>query len=369
MPQGETFWNPYRWIKVSDQQPEHADPLYHHRMDGLSGRIECTLTTLTPLIVGDGHGNFVKHAKDGRPYIPATSLKGVIRSLAEIVGNAAVPFPKVSVDKAHRLEAARVEHDGKPKLDIVARTFGYLNRGNVFAGLIQFSDSELVGDANPNQWPQHEVAVGQPKPSHTPFYPDNKRRKAYHHVPNAERLTGPHAGITQTTRNRPAPPGTQFVFTVDFHNLRDGELNLLLYCLALEEEVRVTLSRESLGPNAREPKTITGPMRHKVGGCKPHGGGSAHVQITRLMLRSDPSDRYRGRDSARSFDNSELEKEIQRRLEQFVTRSDETMEHLRAMMIYTPDDPRRPVNYPTYQWFQEDKELPAGQKRPLKRTT
>jgi len=44
------------------------------------------------------------------------------------------------------------------------------------------------------------------------------------------------------------------------------------------------------------------------------------------------------------------------------------MQQLRAMMIYTPDDPRQPVTYPTYQWFQGDRQTPPQEKRPLKPT-
>ena len=34
MPQGETFWNPYRWVTVSDQPVEHDVPRYHHTSSG-----------------------------------------------------------------------------------------------------------------------------------------------------------------------------------------------------------------------------------------------------------------------------------------------------------------------------------------------
>ena len=45
-------------------------------------------------------------------------------------------------------------------------------------------------------------------------------------------------------------------------------------------------------------------------------------------------------------------------------RTDETMRHLRAMLIYSNTDPRRPVDYPDYAWFQQDK----GKGTPLKPT-
>lgn len=378
MPQNEPFWNPYRWVEISERPVEHDRPHYHHCFAGLAGRAECTLTALTPLIIGDGNRQeakgqkqsvqnveFVRHGRTGPPYIPATSLKGNIRALAELVGNAAVPFDKCDIDDAHKLaSAASNDH----ALDVVARTFGYLNSGRVFSGLIRFSDGELVSQAAFSKWPEYNVAVGQPKKEHRSFYPDKRRRKLYHHLPNAERLTPPHAGIRQTATVRPAPPGTQFRFTVDFRNLRDDELNLLLYCLVLEDDVTVTLGPEALGPDAREPASFRGPMRHKLGGCKPHGGGSVHIVIDKLLIRTDPADRYRGRDSAQEYVGDRLARELQRRTAAYVKRNDATMQQLRAMMIYSSDDPRRRIEYPTYHWFTEDKERPSEKKTRLKPT-
>ena len=115
------------------------------------------------------------------------------------------------------------------------------------AGLIHFSDAEIsTAVSPPNQWQQYQVAVGQPKPSHGAFYPARKdRRKFYHHHPGAQGLVPPHPGIRQTNSVRPAPSGTCFEFTVDFMNLRDDELNLLLYCLVLEEDVTVNSKSSS----------------------------------------------------------------------------------------------------------------------------
>ncbi|GIW92207.1 MAG: hypothetical protein KatS3mg110_0248 [Pirellulaceae bacterium] len=366
MPEGEKFWNPYRWVEVSREPVERDVPYYHHCFQGLSGRIDCTLQALTPLIINDGKGQFVTDRR-GKPFIPATSLKGVIRSLAELIGNACVPFPHVDVDPDHQLSEARQGQPGNQKFDIVARTFGYLESGNAFAGLIYFSDAELISDT-PLLNKGFAVAVGKPDPNHKSFYPDKKRRKFYHHIVDTEELTPPHAGITQTVTVRPISPGAQFAFQVNFVNLRDEELNLLLYCLVLEENVTVTLRREALHPEAKGPCTLSGPMRHKIGFCKPHGAGSVHIRVTKLTVRTDPSARYRGRDTACTFENEELHKEVTRRIATFVSRMDVTMQQLRAMMIYTRDDPRKPVNYPTYQWFQQDKRRPDSDKRKLKPT-
>ena len=363
MPEGERFWNPYRWVTVRDRDVEHDVPHYHHRLDGLAGRIWCELEALTPLFVGDGKGQFVSHivrnAAGGRrggpqPYLPATSLKGAIRSLAEIIGNAAVPFREASVDRQHRLAMARRDSS----LDVVARMFGYLDGSSAFAGLVRFSDAELAKPFAPVQWRAYDVAVGRPKPSHQSFYSRTNRRKLYHHRVKADRLTTPHPGITQTARVTPAPPGTRFRFTVDFENLREKELDLLVYCLVLEEESTVELSAAALGRASDQAGvTLSGPLRHKLGGAKPHGAGSVHLRITKLKIRTDPRARYRGSEPAETTEVREgdvLKQKLLRRTETFRTRTDQTMRELRAMMIYAADDPRNRIEYPTYDWFRND---------------
>ena len=358
MPEGQGFWNPYRWVAVSDQPVERRTPRHHHNLSGLAGRLWCDIEALTPLLIGDGEGRFVR--RGGIPYLPATSLKGAIRSLAEVVGNAAVPFPSANVDGRHRLEGAPTG----PQVDIAARMFGHLHGRDVFAGLVCFSDAPVTGESPPlNLWPRYEVAVGQPKPQHRAFYPGNDRRKFYHHRPTAQKLTPPHAGITQTDHVQPAPPGTRFRFTVDFENLGEEELDLLLYCLILEEQAVVNLSPAALGRSADESgETLRGPLRHKIGGAKPHGAGSVHIRIKELRLCADRVARYRGRESAAVLQGGSLASEVDRRTEPFRIRRDRTMQELRAMLIYHPDDQRTPIGYPTYGWFR------AGAQTPLKPT-
>ena len=356
MPEGERFWNPYRWVTVSDQAVEHDAPHYHHRLDGIAGRLWCEIEALTPLFVGDGTSQgdtkeFVHHKRDRQPYLPATALKGAIRSLAEIVGNAAVPFPKVKVDDRHRLAKAQ---DGS-RLDVVARTFGHLDSGKVFAGLVRFSDAELVGGATPHQWPRDTIVVGQPKPSHRSFYRNDNRRKLYHHRPGAHRLTPAPADIRQKVTVSPAPPGTRFRFSVGFVNLREEELNLLVYCLVLEEQSTVELRAAALGRDGDQSGvTLSGPLRHKLGGAKPHGAGSVHLRITKLELRSDPGARYRGNEHVTTQEGEQLEQEIRRRTAPFRTRTDRTVQELRAMLIYVANDPRKQIEYPTYGWFNKN---------------
>ena len=360
MPQGADFWNPYRWVTLSNQNVRHNEPHYHHTFSGLSGRIWCGLEALTPLLIGNGRNpiQFVRHKYNSQPYIPSTSLKGTIRSLVEVVGNGTVPF-STSVERRHQPANARQGRTEVSQLDPVTRTFGYLHQGdsNVFAGLIHFSDAEISTNiSSMSTWHQYEVAVGQPKKSHFAFYPDNRRRKFYHHHPGATQLVAPHPGITQTTTVRPAPPGTSFHFTVDFTNLRDSELNLLLYCLILEEQVSVELSPAALGRDTGY-EELNGPLRHKIGGAKPHGAGSVHIQITKMQLCADATARYRGGNATQIFESEDLESELNNRTASFCRRNDQTMRELRAMLIYATNDPRDPIHYPTFGWFNNNSQI------------
>lgn len=357
MPREEQFWNPYRWVDVPDKAVQHETPNYHHRMSGLSGRLDCQLEALTPLLIGDGNGRFVLHKRSQRPYIPATSLKGSIRSLAELIGNASIPFGTGTADPKHTLQKARTNQG---QLDITARTFGYLDGGNAFAGLIHFSDADMLGESPPRT--RYQVAVGQPKSTHDAFYPNKARRKFYHHRVGATGLTKPHSGITLTSTVDPVPPGTSFIFTVHFTNLREVELNLLLYCLTLEKQCEVSLSRKALGPDAQGSKTLTGPLRHKIGGTKPHGAGSVHIQIKKMQLREDAAARYRGEEHMSTWESEPLTGELEGRTASFRQRTDPTMQQLRAMLIYAQDDPRKRVEYPTWQWFNRGNNSQKGLK-------
>ena len=370
MPQGENFWNPYRWVTVSNQPIQHDAPNYHHTLSGVSGRIWCELKALTPLIIGDGHGEFVCHTGNRKPYIPSTSLKGVVRSLAEVVGNATVPFPGPQVDTPHQLDEARRDINNVDHFDIVSRTFGYLNGGDVVAGLIHFSDAEILTETSSSDpWPQYQVAVGQPNPSHQAFYPKKRnRRKFYHHHPGAQALVPPHPGV-RTNPVRPAPSGTCFKFTVDFTNLRGNELNLLLYCLVLENDVTVTLSPAALGMDQGESAvTFNGPLRHKIGGAKPHGAGSVRMCITQMELRTNAAARYRGGSTPAVLAGSALATELDNCTASFRSRTDQTMKELRAMLIYSTNDPRTPIHYPRYDWFEDEREKEFHEQTRLKPT-
>ncbi len=110
IPTGYRFLNPYNFVRPLSEADE-GDPLLgrcppppHDRYLGLTGRITCTLEAVTPLFVSDSHEIRVEVVKDqegrekehpiyrffrydGEPAIPATSLRGPIRSVFEAATN------------------------------------------------------------------------------------------------------------------------------------------------------------------------------------------------------------------------------------------------------------------------------------------
>ncbi|MCS6842588.1 MAG: TIGR03986 family CRISPR-associated RAMP protein, partial [Roseiflexus sp.] len=122
------FLNPYNFVRylpepvIPSNDPDaqllgRCAPPPHDRYVGLTGRITCTLEAVMPLFISDSHdilvttiprlnATDVQHKSyrffqyEGRDAIPATSLRGMIRSLFEAVTNA--PFSVFNGDE--RLE-------------------------------------------------------------------------------------------------------------------------------------------------------------------------------------------------------------------------------------------------------------------------
>lgn len=86
MPKDEIFWNPYRMIPVRECI-ERMTPLTDEKFKGKSGVVSCTLQNLTPLFIGKNRHNSQQFLnRNNSCVIPGSTLKGMLRSLAEIVG-------------------------------------------------------------------------------------------------------------------------------------------------------------------------------------------------------------------------------------------------------------------------------------------
>jgi CRISPR-associated protein (TIGR03986 family) len=103
-----TIRAPYNFVPLSDKVyfPDWAGHISHDIpfSDGLSGTIKLEITTKTPIFVRNGHKPKDKDEKndqfisfsniDNNFFIPATSLKGMIRNVVEIIS-----FSKMPVDE------------------------------------------------------------------------------------------------------------------------------------------------------------------------------------------------------------------------------------------------------------------------------
>jgi CRISPR-associated protein (TIGR03986 family) len=105
---GYVFLNPYNFIRYLDTPKVDQDtstdqqllwrcpPPPHDRYLGLSGQITCEVEAMTPLFVSDSHAiekgendhdSYRFFEYDGKPALPASSLRGMVRSVFEAVTN------------------------------------------------------------------------------------------------------------------------------------------------------------------------------------------------------------------------------------------------------------------------------------------
>lgn len=86
--------NPYNFVPGDKPVKKHPQSPTLSRFEGLSGQIECLLTTETPLMIAGERDESSEPKKldffkiNGKLAIPGTSLKGMVRSVLEAVTNA-----------------------------------------------------------------------------------------------------------------------------------------------------------------------------------------------------------------------------------------------------------------------------------------
>lgn len=96
------FHNPYNFVRyLEHRRPDNhvlgnCPPPPHDRYVGLTGRITCNVKAVTPLFISDshaiqenenGHKTYRFFQYEGQPALPASSLRGMIRSVFEAVTN------------------------------------------------------------------------------------------------------------------------------------------------------------------------------------------------------------------------------------------------------------------------------------------
>lgn len=365
MPQGvDKFWNPYRMIPIREGI-SRKPPFTDEKWQGESGTITCTIENLTLLFVGKNKNQPDRFFKKNDVFtIPGSSLKGMLRSLSEIVGGGCFATNHNGRGKEYSNlppEAYRACNNNGD-ICITCRMFGMMGRGRaagLHKGNVQISDALLIHAPSAKSGEiLCEVMMTNHGARHVSFYknPHTKNfdglcRKAYFHqtqrmnsvppIPEANKKNNPD----NIQRIFALVPGHQFEFHIQFSNLSNDELNLLVYTLALEDDVSVEIGEQNIA--------LQGPMHHKIGFAKPLGMGSCKVKITEIDYLANPVIRFStlsGPKSRQVFKGADLINEIKRTCDQYRTDQCLTMQSLRKMMVWDAGD-SRVFRYPGRDWF------------------
>ncbi|NJN68116.1 MAG: hypothetical protein HC884_16095 [Chloroflexaceae bacterium] len=163
--------NPYDFVRVEWKQPgRRAAALKADRFGGISGRLEGTITALTPILIRrkdkKSPDPFMVNG-EGTEIIPGSSLKGLFRSLVETVGGGAWWF---FGDKEANLPPAFRRPADPDHLDAACRMFGFLNGGQVLQGRVCFDDA--VCTVRRDREAFYTCILSTPKPRHRVWYLD-----------------------------------------------------------------------------------------------------------------------------------------------------------------------------------------------------
>ncbi len=282
----QRYRNPYDFVPLEEHPTSLAAKLSLASAAGLSGRITFQLIVLTPLCIHNdpgkpdqrNSGNLYRFAHlGGKPRIPATSLKGMLRGVHEALTNSTL-----GIINRRAWYAGRIPEDylsGGKTFTPSDALFGMVSASKQQfdvgrAGRLLIDDLTLPGNVTLAHQDVSRPAGGQPKPAHESFYfhPDGKRlilgRKFYYHQQNfRETLAIYRRRRMPEIVVEAVPIGSILTGTLRFSGLSEGELDSLIYALILEHGTA-----------------------HKLGYGKPLGLGSLEIRITQLHIESALND-------------------------------------------------------------------------------
>ena len=347
--------NPYSFVRLPEPAPrESVHGRGHDHFAGLSGQLTCRLTAKTHLFVpgyrAGTAGRRLQHehlrfCRDGQtPIVPGTSLKGVLRSVAEAVSGSCFIYDDLVYEHGttrYDLPPGYTHCTDVDYLCPACRLFGLLNRGNVFSGLVAVSDARAAAGTFHTETLTLGV-LGAPKPRHRAFYvlPSQPRQVQgrkfyYHHLPNDVKTRTREDNQNKTVDA--AQPGAVFAFEIEYTNLTGQELALLLYAVKLEPDTR-----------------------HKVGMGKPVGLGSVHLEIVRWQPL-DREARYRslGGGWREALEDVALDRAVENHVNLHGRPNWEAgpLDDLKRIWHWPPD-PNTAIHYPDQAWFEDNPDAP-----------
>lgn len=341
--------NPYHFVPLGPSG-QRQKVKTHESYQGKSGSLTCQLTAYTHLFTaaphsegGGGHQNLkCIRGKDGKPLIPGSSLKGVVRSVAETLSGSCLTLP-TRLDYGDGVSYRTLDGfqrcESKEQLCPACRIFGAMSRNGTFLGKIGISDAMAEGEVAVESLTLEPLM--QPKPHHRVWYGDPRHpnymrgRKFYYHRPQGVRTTKRQTEYNKTVEA--VKPGTVFRFYVDYTNLAKDELALLVFALVLEPE-----------------------MCHKLGMGKPVGLGSAKIEIVEWKQHNLRA-RYEHLGGGTSVLQADaLTDEIERwtnRYHDLFAKWEDSLDHLRRIWRWDPNTVED-VKYPKQEWFRNNPTAP-----------
>jgi CRISPR/Cas system CSM-associated protein Csm3 (group 7 of RAMP superfamily) len=327
--------SPYDFVRIPENSTcTRQNNIIKHNKLGVElyhGSMECNIENLTPLFIParipetQGHKTlqfFGTDKRGGVPKIPGTSLKGVIRSISEAVANSCFCIGK---------QPPEIDDSFKPcedndSLCITCRIFGMM-KGGLLKGKISIGDA-TIKDRNYKIMEQENLKpLFSPQSENNSLYIPGGRKFYFHHTVLTDPKKCSHWKDKQKRDNNstvsPLEPGANFKFLIDFTNLTNEELSLLLHSLTLEPS-----------------------MRHKIGYAKPLGLGSVHITIKKLEL-FDPLERYGTQPrTTTEYTGDELEDFIGSKTVGYINNSSTNLQDLRRILNWDPQN-KTLYEYPT----------------------
>ncbi|WP_338993603.1 hypothetical protein KST26_03005 [Fusobacterium animalis] len=274
---------PFNFVSLGDEEEieESRKPI---KKGNYSGKIKCKLTNLTPISVGSEKSTeFIKFKN--KFIIPASSLKGEIRNIIEVLTNSCIR--NVKEKRLYKMIPENFRPCKNTKhLCFACRLFG--STGNdmedmsisqkSYKGRVFFSDAVINKDANTLTL---SLALGDPRVNEEAalkkFYIHSNKeirgRKFFWHQKELfkkQELTRDFKIDNRAFMSTISciDIGQEFNFEVHFENLTDEELGVLVYALELEEG-----------------------LLHKFGRAKAYGFGSCEIKVEKILL--DNNDKYK----------------------------------------------------------------------------
>ena len=217
---------PYDFVHIPNAPTKLEPPIGHADYKGelVTGTITGTLIARSPIHVASGmtettdkQPSLVKaHFRcNGRPTIPGASLKGAIRSIVEAISSPPSCL-RITQARFDNLPSNVKRCSDKKRLCIACGMFGAMG----YLGQIHFCDGVSYSD-------QTEIIqippLHPPRPRERLYYESGKviGRKFYMHGQDGKTALG-------NVPTEVCPEGATFSLRIDFENLSDGQLALLL---------------------------------------------------------------------------------------------------------------------------------------------